>query len=178
MNSLEKILPFEDIIETRLTKFPCPICGIYTEPYMVTKTGISMMECKEHGLYQTSNKVSKNFRKFCSKIASHPNRSQSYYTPLEAKVRDILLGAGYKIGKDFIHNCLFRNCKSIYFVDFYLPREDLILECSPKIWHSLWNRRASDEKKYKFLSDLGLKVVEVDEKNYKEVYRYLERSII
>uniref|UniRef100_A0A6M3XEV1 DUF559 domain-containing protein n=1 Tax=viral metagenome TaxID=1070528 RepID=A0A6M3XEV1_9ZZZZ len=174
---MENILPFQDIIETRRTQFPCPSCGQYFTPYLVTVNGISKCECKIHGLYETNNKVSKNFRIFCSKVASHPTRSQSYYTSLEAKVRDILLNSSYILGKDFIHNCLFKNGRSNYYVDFYIPRENLILECSPAIWHTLWSRDKSDKKKYKFLSDLGLKVIEVDERNYKEVSRYLERSI-
>jgi hypothetical protein len=164
--------------ETILTKFPCPICGQYSIPYLVTKDGISMCECKDHGLYQTSNKVSKNFRIFCSRIASKPNRSQSYYTSLEKKVRKILEECGYHQGKDFFHNILIENGRRKYYVDFILPVENLVIEANGSVWHNLWNRKNSDETKIKYLESLGYRVVVVDEKNYSDLVGQLRYGVL
>lgn len=140
-------------METELTKFPCPICGRYYEPYMVSKKGVAMMECDEHGLFQTSVKVSKNFRVFCSKIAQGDTRSQGHYTSGEEKIRQYLLSKGLREGFDFIHNCRVSNGSGYYWLDFYIPRRDLVLEYSPSIWHEMWNRQSSEEKKYSFLQE-------------------------
>lgn len=164
--------------ETEVMTYPCPECGTYNKPYMHTKDGYAYMLCKNCKVqYKTSTKVSANFRKFCSKIASKPNKSQSYYTSLELKVKRILLKLGYREGIDFIHNCMIPNGKVKYYVDFYLPKESLVIECSPSIWHNMWNREESDRRKMEFLMSEGLNVLEVDEKSYRNVESVLNRRV-
>jgi len=160
---------FIEEFHTGFTKFPCPKCGEYFEPYLINSKGRAMMECPKHGLYETKIAVSKNFRIFCSKVAKQPNRSQSYYTKSEQKVKDFLEKNGYREGIDFIHNARVKLNNRYYWLDFYIPRERLVIEVSPKIWHQMWNRQESDKTKYQILKANGLRVVEVHDKNYKEV---------
>jgi len=162
-------------VPTEMTEFPCPICGKYFKPYMTRKDGKALCECPEHGLYQTSIAVSKQFRMFCSKIASKPNRSQSYYTSLEKKVKQILDKLGYRAGVDYIHNCLIPNGRHKYYVDFYLPMLRLVIECNGSVWHNLWARRDSDKRKREFLESLNLKYIEIDEKTYKTIEDILKQ---
>jgi len=65
-----------------------------------------------------------------------------------------------------------------YWLDFYIPRERLVIEVSPKIWHKMWNRQESDKTKYQTLRRNGLRVVEVHDKNYKEVLEYNLQHLI
>jgi len=165
-------------ISTELVDYPCPSCGKYNKPYMHSK-GYAMMVCSQCGKqYRTSVKVSSQFRKFCSEVAKKPNRSQSYYTSFESKVRDILLENGYREGIDFIHNVRVplkvEGKTRYYWLDFYIPHEDLVIECNPKIWHHMWNRQTSDRVKYELLEKEGLKILLVSERNIKEINRYLK----
>ncbi|MHA1290750.1 MAG: hypothetical protein ACTSPB_25480, partial [Candidatus Thorarchaeota archaeon] len=140
-------------------KYPCPKCGVYYLPYK-HEDGYAYMCCPADGVFRTSIRVSFNFRKFCSKIASKPNRDPSYYTPGENKIRKLLIDKGLKEGKDFHHNYKFEivanNRKRHYWVDFYLKDYGVVLEYSPSIWHRMWNREKSDRMKYKLLSDMGI----------------------
>jgi len=163
-------------VKTEELSYPCPKCGTHTKPYMYSRDGYAYMLCSKCGVqYKTSTRVSANFRKFCHKIAKKPNRSQSYYTSSELKIRKILEENGYVQGKDFFHNIMFeKDKKHKYWVDFIIPEEKLIIEASPSVWHKMWNRNSSDNSKYKFLESLGYTIVEVDEKNYKTVSDYLK----
>jgi len=96
------------------------------------------------------------------------------------KVKKLLDENGYKEGLDYWHNVRIRNELTSHYVwlDFYLPKEDLVIEVNPRIWHRMWNRESSDYKKKQYLESQGLKVLLVNEKNYKEILKYLERNII
>jgi len=147
---------------TELSKYPCPACGEYNKPYMINSKGKAIMFCKKHGTYETSIKVSKHFRKICSKIGRKPNRSQTYYTSLEKQVKSELDKKGLIEGIDYIHNVRIRdpNRKGVYFwLDFYLPRIGLVIECSPSLWHQRWSRDKSDSRKISLLESYGLKVL-------------------
>lgn len=169
----------ESNVPTEEVGYPCPKCGRYYTPYMHTRDGYALMICEEHGQYKTSVRVSANFRKFCSKIARKPNRSQSYYTSTEALVRKVLEDNGYRQGRDFFHNIMIEKDKrSKYYVDFLLPSENLIIEVDPSVWHNMWNRNSSDSKKYSYLESLGYTVVSVNEKNYKELGRILQKNVV
>ena len=163
-------------VETEEVSYPCPRCGHYEKPYMYSRDGYAYMLCPKCNVqYRTSTKVSANFRKFCSKIAQKPNRSQSYYTSTELKVRKLLEDNGYVQGRDFWHNIMFEKDKRHrYWVDFIIPDEKLILEVNPTVWHRLWSREKSDNKKFEFLESLGYRVVSVNEKNYKSIVEYLQ----
>ncbi len=172
------------MVRTELVKYPCPKCGIYYEPEF-HMSGYAYMECKEHGLFKTSVKVSKNFRKFCSKIAKKPNRSPYYYTSTEKKVKDILDKAKYIEGIDYLHNVRIKDTTRktkkggpiYYWLDFYIPKEELVISVNPTIWHRMWQREKSDNKKIKFLESLGLKVISIDEKSLNDIKRYIKWSV-
>ena len=156
-------------IETELTRFPCPTCGKYYIPYMSKKDGKALLECEEHGLYETSIAVSKNFRKFCSRIARKPNRSPIYFTSVEGKLRNILDELDLIEGLDYFHNSRigFTNTnkrKVYYWLDFVIPAFKLIIECSPVVWHKLWRREISDKRKQELIEQLGWKYISLNEK--------------
>ena len=165
----------EGKIETVFTKFPCPVCGVYYEPYLTRKDGKAMLECPNHGLFETSIATSKNFRIFCAKLGSAPNRSPTYYTSSEAVIQRFLVNQGLKEGLEFFHNSrvgpfLNGNKHKVYFwCDFVVPKYHLILEASPRIWHKLWNREQGDNRKELFLGNLGWKVINLDEKDLNQL---------
>ncbi|MEM2260831.1 MAG: DUF559 domain-containing protein [Ignisphaera sp.] len=164
---------------TEEVTYPCPKCGIYNKPFMYTSEGIALMLCSNCNVqYKTSTKVSANFRKFCSKVARKKNRSQSYYTSLEKKAKKILEDNGYIQGRDYFHNILFENGRSKYYVDFFIPKENLIIEINGSVWHNLWNRQSSDNKKIKYLESLGYNVIVLSEKTIKELPMYLQHRVI
>ena len=164
-------------IETTEVKYPCPRCGTYTKAEFIDKKGYAYCLCPNcKTQYKTSTRISINFRKFCSKIASEPNRSQLHYSSLEKKVKKILDKFGYREGIDYIHNVAMRNGRSIYYIDFYIPRENKVIECNGTVWHDLWNRRASDKRKLKFLEEQGLRVIIVTEKT-KNLKEYLGKRL-
>jgi len=154
-------------------EYPCPKCGIYFKPFK-HDNGRAYMICKEHGEYNTSILVSFNFRGFCSRIAKKPNRSPYYYTSEEKKVRKMLIDKGFKEGIDFHHNFQMINGKHHYYLDFYLPKNKISLEASPALWHELWGRKESDDRKYKFLKSKGITVIELTDKNEKEWKKMME----
>jgi len=150
---------------------------------MTKKDGKAMMECPEHGLFETSIKLSRHFRKICSKIGRKPNRVQSKYSSLEQKVREFLESQGYIEGLDFIHNArVKRSMKKrsrYYWLDFYLPHEDLVIEVSPGLWHQRWDRPKSDKQKEAWLRDKGIRVVTITEaEEIEDLKRILQWQIV
>jgi len=156
-------------IPTQMTKFPCPKCGKYYEPYLTRKDGKALCECPKCGLYETSIAVSKNFRKFCQKLGSAPNREPTYYTSSEERVKRYLEHNGLREGLDFFHNnrvLILMNEKRRYFwPDFVIPSKKLIIGASPHIWHMLWSRNGADERFSAYMKSLGWKVIHLDEKD-------------
>jgi len=154
---------------TEEVQYPCPRCGTYSKAQFYSKDGYAFMLCPEcKTQFKTSTKASINFRKFCSRIATGGNISQTKYSSLEKKVRRILEKKGYVQGRDFLHNVLIENGRRKYYVDFLLYRKNMVLECNGSIWHKLWNRKESDKRKIEYLKSLGFKILIVDEKNYEE----------
>lgn len=156
-----------------MTKFPCPICGKYYEPYMTRKDGKAMLECPTHGLYETSIAVSKNFRLFCSKLGSKPNRESWYYTSSEFKVKRYLDKAGLVEGLDYFHNNRVPveiDGKERYFwPDFTVPAKKLIIGASPAIWHRMWARNKADDRFTEIMKKLGWKTIHLDEKDLQKL---------
>jgi len=160
--------------------YPCPKCGKYFLPYK-HENGYAYMKCPVHGEFRTSIRVSFNFRKFCSEVASKPNRDPSYYTPGENTIRRKLVAKGLIENKDFFHNYRIlatnNGQKHYYWLDFYLPSFGVAIEYSPSVWHCLWNRRASDNLKYSLLSKMGIQVYELTEKNKREWDQIIDRIL-
>lgn len=167
--------PKSEIVPTQLTKFPCPKCGKYYEPYMTRKDGKAMLECPTDGLYETSIAVSKNFRKFCAKLGSAPNRDPHYYTSAEEKVRKYLVQKGLVEGLNFTHNTRLgpyvngNKHRTYYWADFIVPEAKLVIECSPSIWHTRWNREGADKRKTDFLRIQRWDLISLDEKELSKI---------
>jgi very-short-patch-repair endonuclease len=159
-------------IATEEVKYPCPKCGHYYKPFMYDREGFALMLCETCNCqYKTSTRVSANFRKFCQKLGSAPNRSPTYYTSSETVVQRFLIRHGLREGLEFFHNSrvgpfVNDNKHKVYFwCDFVVPKYTLILEASPHIWHKMWNREQADNRKELALNDLGWKVINLDEKD-------------
>ena len=162
----------QEKILTEEVKYPCPKCGHYYKPFMYDREGFALMLCETCNCqYKTSTRVSANFRKFCQKLGSAPNRSPIYYTSSEERVKRFLLRRSMNEGLDFFHNARIgpfqnENKHKVYFwCDFVIPKFNLILEASPRIWHKMWNREQADIRKEQFLNALGWKVISLDEKD-------------
>jgi len=149
-------------METRLTQFPCPKCGLYYTPQLTLKNK-ALLVCPYHGLYETSIQKSLSFRKYCSEIASKPNRSPFYYTTTEKKVKNIL----DSIGIVYFHNVGIELDKHRYYLDFYLPEYNIVLSVNPSIWHKLWNRDKSDNTKYSLLKKYKFNILILTDKELK-----------
>ena len=142
-------------------KYPCPKCrSNYKAPKRIEGTW-AICECEIHGEWRVSFVRSFKFRKLCSIVASKPNKSSSYYTPPERKVREILNDLGLK----YEHNKMFRNGRSKYYVDFCIEDPKLVIEVSPSIWHERWNREESELRKKQFLRGLGYSLLELTERD-------------
>jgi len=158
-----------------LTSFPCPKCGQFFMPQITLKSK-AMMICPEHGLFETDIKRSLNFRKFCSKIASKPNRSPFYYSSSELKVKRAL----DDLKEKYFHNVGLEINHKKYWLDFLvLPGK--ILSVNPSVWHKLWNREKSDNTKYYNLKLLGLDVIIIDDEilklKHEELVKWIQAQL-
>jgi len=153
-------------LETEVVEYPCPECGRYNKPYMHNLKGYAFQLCEGCGTqYKTSTRVSASFRRYCSRTAQNPNRSPTFYTSSEKKVKKLMEAKGYVEGIDYWHNVRIADPerKGVYFwLDFYLPLQRLVVECSPRVWHALWDRRSSDRRKRLLVESYGLRYLEVD----------------
>lgn len=170
-------------VQTEEVSYPCPRCGNFEKPYMYSKDGYAYMLCSKcHTQYKTSTAVSANFRKFCSKVGSKPNRSPTYYTSSEEKVRRFLQRRGLLEGLDFFHNARigpFENGnkrKVYYWIDFVVPSKRLLIECSPSIWHRMWNREEADKRKNQLVEQLGWTIIHLDEKELNQLNKKRKKS--
>jgi len=160
-------------VKTELVKYPCPKCGTYYLPEYHQKDGKAVMTCSKHGIYKTSVAVSLNFRKFCSKIGSKPNRAPTYYSSSEEKVKRYLEKRGFVEGIDYFHNARVKlkiKGRTRYFwLDFILPRLDLVIEASPSVWHKMWNRQEADDRKRTYLKSQALILFDLNEKELRKL---------
>jgi len=159
--------------ELELTKFPCPKCGVYYTPEQILKTK-AIMKCKEHGLFEIDINRSLNFRRFCSEIASKPNRSPFYYSSTELKIKKAL----EILKKIFFHNVGIELNNRKYWLDFLVLNPISILSVNPSVWHKLWNREKSDKIKYQELIKLNIPVIVLEDKilneNLETITSFLE----
>jgi len=149
-----------------IVDYPCPNCGVYNSPEWHSTDGYAYCLCETCKVqYKINTRVSINFRKFCSKIASKPNKSPHYYTKEERKVKKIFDNLGFIEGIDYYHNvrCYNPKSKTYYYPDFILPNYKLVIECSPSIWHEMWNRKESENRKREYFKEYGYKYVTLKE---------------
>jgi hypothetical protein len=166
---------------TEFTKFPCPICHELHKPYLSKVDGVALMECKDHGLYQTSIETSKLFRIFCSKVAKGKTKSNGYYTQAERKVKRILDEMGFEEGLSYIHNVRLKALTTYYYTDFYFPKLNLVIEVSPNVWHKMNGRSKVEEKKLRYLADKNISVLILDDECLRlkkpELIKFISSSI-
>jgi len=151
-------------VPTEELSYPCPSCGTYNLPYMHSRDGYAYMLCKKcKKQYRTSTAVSANFRKFCSKVGSKPNRSPTFYTSSEKSAKQYFDRLGYREGLDYWHNVRVKLNGTYCWLDFYFPKLDLAVEISPSVWHRMWNRQEADKKKEDALKKAGVTVISYPE---------------
>ena len=146
-------------------RYPCPKCrGNYKLPKRIEGSW-AVCECEKHGEWRVSFLRSFKFRKLCSIVASKPTKSPSFYTTAEHKVKRILDSLGIR----YDHNKCFVDGKHRYYCDFviYNGSDDpiAVVEASPSIWHERWNREESEARKRAFIESLGMRYVELTERN-------------
>ena len=157
-------------------KYPCPKCrSEYYTPIRHEGTW-AICRCPIHGEWRVSFLRSFKFRKLCSIVASKPNKSPEYYTPPERQVKAIL----DKLGVSYEHNKEFRNGNRRYYVDFYVSLSNpgsLVIEVSPSIWHSRWNRELSEERKREYFQSKGIEYIELTERNKSKWEDIIRRAL-
>ena len=142
--------------------YPCPRCRSNYKVPIRHVNGWAICVCEIHGEWRVSFLRSFKFRRLCSIAASKPNKSPDYYTPPELRIKRIL----DKLRVRYEHNKPFRNGKVIYYPDFVITSPiKLIIEASPSIWHSRWNREESDRAKYAYFKSIGYEVLQLTEKD-------------
>ena len=71
-------------------------------------------------------------------------------------------------GLSFFHNVKFRGKsktgrKCYFWLDFVIPKDDLVIECSPSMWHNLKRRTESDIRKREAVTSKGYRYVVLTE---------------
>ena len=86
------------------------------------------------------------------------------YTQEELAFENILLSFGLEKDKDFFHNYKFKNDRGRYYwVDFYLPKWNLIIEIDGGIWHSYFKEaKDKDKRRDAWFRSLGFEVIRID----------------
>jgi len=93
-----------------------------------------------------------------------PSLSPAYYSELELEMKKILEWLGFRENKDFFHNYRIGR----WFLDFYFPKLKLVIEVD-SVWHDSKEKRKKDQEKDEDLSNLGILVIRVREKEISKV---------
>jgi len=183
-------------VKTEEVTYPCPTCGVYNKPFMHNKAGFAFMLCSGCKVqYKTSTKVSANFRKYCSRIARKPNRSQTYYSSSERALKTYLERKGLIEGLNFQHNVriragLLKKSQEFkgtdgkkhkaewkyYWLDFVIPELHLVVEVDPEIWHKLWGREKSDKEKKIFINSFSWELLSLNSEAIRKLNREADDS--
>lgn len=113
-----------------------------------------------------TRKQNKHFSNFARQIVKN-YVSRGKWTPEELKVKDCLLFLGYKFEKDFFHNFKIKQPSGYFWLDFFFPRLNLIIEIN-SFWHRLGKGSERDKRKLLYLKDKGFKVVKL---NVKDIHK-------
>lgn len=154
-------------VSTELVTYRCPSCKTFNKPYFHNRKGIAFTLCSEcKAQYKTSTKASASFRKFSSRHGRKPNRSPIHYSSSERSGKKFLEKLGLVEGFDFFHNPRVETVsvngrKMYYWLDFVVPAVKLVIEISPEMWHRLDGVPEKDERKRKFIEDLGWTLIDL-----------------
>ncbi|MEM2136882.1 MAG: DUF559 domain-containing protein [Candidatus Methanomethylicia archaeon] len=109
------------------------------------------------------DKRSENFSKFAKGVMERYVKAGKY-TPEEKVFENILLRLGLEKDKDFHHNYKFKSDKGRYFwVDFFLPKWNLIIEINGKIWHTFFKQAMEkDMRRDAWLKNMGFEILRID----------------
>jgi len=93
-------------------------------------------------------------------------------TSIELKVKEQLdsFGVEYEEQKEF------GNGK--YFVDFYIPMFNIVVECDGDYWHSLPNMKKRDEIRDKWFESMGIITIRIPEFAIKRDTKYIIKNLI
>jgi len=99
----------------------------------------------------------KRFQQYCSKVMENYERAGKW-SSTEKMVKAIFDDMGFILGRDYWHNFKLQNeyQTGYYSLDFFFPRERIVIECDPRLWHSkMGNREKADRKRDAWLRFLG-----------------------
>jgi very-short-patch-repair endonuclease len=100
-------------------------------------------------------------------------KSQTYYTKQERLIKRHLDKLGFIEGIGYIHNTRIRRHTSertiYYWLDFYIPSMNLVIEYSPNYWHKDKGRAKLDINRRNFVISLGLKYVELNDEHITKI---------
>jgi len=97
------------------------------------------------------------FRRYCSKVMENYEKAGKW-SSTEKIVKSIFDDMGFILGRDYWHNFKLQNeyQTGYYSLDFFFPRERIVIECDPRIWHSkMGNREEADKRRDAWLRALG-----------------------
>ena len=115
-----------------------------------------------------------NFKKLCSKVASRPNKSPTYYNSFERKVLKALNDLGFRAGSDFFHNQRLLS----YYPDFMFPDKKVIIEVDGSIWHEYWDVPKKNRKRnQRIQKEVGFRVFRIKHDDFKNLEEKL-RTIL
>lgn len=109
------------------------------------------------------DKRSENFSKFVKGVMERYIKAGKY-TPEEKVFESILLEVGLKKDEDFYHNYKFKSDRGRYFwVDFFLPKWNLIVEIDGRIWHRFFKQAIEkDMRRDSWLKSMGFEIIRID----------------
>ncbi|MEM4483054.1 MAG: DUF559 domain-containing protein [Candidatus Methanomethylicia archaeon] len=112
---------------------------------------------------KVKDKRSENFSKFVKGVMERYVKAGKY-TPEEKVFENILLEAGLKRDEDFYHNYKFKSDRGRYFwVDFFLPKWNLIVEIDGGIWHKFFKQAMEkDMRRDSWLRSFGFEIIRID----------------
>ena len=115
-----------------------------------------------------------NFKKLCSKVASKPNKSPTYYNSFERRAPQTLQGLGSRANSDFFHNQKLLS----YYPDFIFPDKKVIIEVDGSIWHEYWSIPEKNRKRNQRIQrETGFQVFRIRYDDFRNLEEKL-RSIL
>ena len=97
---------------------------------------------------------------YADKVVHHSNRCKRYKaTAIEIKVSLFLSENFIEFEKEKYFSGLGG------FVDFYVPKYNIVIECDGAYWHGLPGAKERDERRDKFLLGVGINVLRLPEEN-------------
>jgi very-short-patch-repair endonuclease len=99
-----------------------------------------------------------------TKTKKHNHRSLRHYSSAELPVKKALIDEGMYPGFHWVHNypvdAIAPSGRKISFwLDFVIPKWDIVIECSPNLWHSMDKALERDKRKAELVRKMGFRLV-------------------